>query len=253
MPAFLDTRSRTRVALRICARCSRKFPYDELSQDPNFPGLFVCADDLDQFDPWRLPARAVENITLEYPRPDVHLVPGPMPIYANQIQAQVAANDMALGTGLSGQTVMAAPPVTVEQQPAPWAANKFYPLGAQVTPTNPYGMLAAGEEVYVFLCIVPGVSSPNEPFRDFTVAISAMAGPDPIPPPPMPPDVQGQPWAYEPYTGLGIGVNAIGEAAIEGQAPGVQPPPVPYTWIPFEGVTVNDGGCVWLCHGLFKP
>lgn len=31
----------------------------------------VCKDDLDQFDPWRLPARQTENIALRFPRPDV--------------------------------------------------------------------------------------------------------------------------------------------------------------------------------------
>lgn len=39
--------------------------------DPNFPGLFVCREDLDRFDPWRLPARQTENIALRHPRPDV--------------------------------------------------------------------------------------------------------------------------------------------------------------------------------------
>jgi hypothetical protein len=39
--------------------------------DPNFPGMRVCKDDLDKFDPWRLPARQTENISLRFPRPDV--------------------------------------------------------------------------------------------------------------------------------------------------------------------------------------
>ena len=39
--------------------------------DPNFPGMRVCKDDLDNFDPWRLPAIKTENITLRFPRPDV--------------------------------------------------------------------------------------------------------------------------------------------------------------------------------------
>ena len=38
--------------------------------DPNFPGMRVCKDDVDQFDPWRLPAIKTENITLRFPRPD---------------------------------------------------------------------------------------------------------------------------------------------------------------------------------------
>ncbi len=39
--------------------------------DPNFPGMRVCKEDLDNFDPWRLPARQTENISLRFPRPDV--------------------------------------------------------------------------------------------------------------------------------------------------------------------------------------
>lgn len=39
--------------------------------DPNFPGMRVCKDDLDQYDPWRLPAIKTENIALRFPRPDV--------------------------------------------------------------------------------------------------------------------------------------------------------------------------------------
>jgi len=44
--------------------------YDDLAPDKNIPGLRVCAPCSDNFDPWRLPARMSENITLRYPRPD---------------------------------------------------------------------------------------------------------------------------------------------------------------------------------------
>jgi hypothetical protein len=74
---FLDTRGKSTLAIAICGRCSRKFPYDELMPDPNYPGLRVCKDDLDEYDPYRLPARQTENITLRFPRPDVPLEPGP--------------------------------------------------------------------------------------------------------------------------------------------------------------------------------
>jgi hypothetical protein len=36
----------------------------------------VCKEDLDQFDPWRLPAIQTENIALRFPRPDVSLATG---------------------------------------------------------------------------------------------------------------------------------------------------------------------------------
>ena len=73
MPVFLDTRGRSTIAIAICGRCSRKFPYDELMPDPNYPGLRVCKDDLDEYDPYRLPARQTEDISLRFPRPDTPL------------------------------------------------------------------------------------------------------------------------------------------------------------------------------------
>ena len=73
MPVFLDTRGRSTIAIAICGRCSRKFPYDDLMPDPNYPGLRVCKDDLDEYDPYRLPARQTEDISLRFPRPDTPL------------------------------------------------------------------------------------------------------------------------------------------------------------------------------------
>lgn len=73
MPTFLDTTGKATLAIAICGRCSRKFPYDELYPDPNYPGLRVCRDDLDDLDPYRLPPRKTEDITLRFPRPDTPL------------------------------------------------------------------------------------------------------------------------------------------------------------------------------------
>lgn len=67
---YLDTRGKQYLAIGICDRCSRKFPLGELYRDPNFPGLRVCREDLDNYDPWREPARTPEQIALRYPRPD---------------------------------------------------------------------------------------------------------------------------------------------------------------------------------------
>lgn len=41
--------------------------------DPNAPGLMVCQADLDDFDPYRLPPREPDDITLPFVRPDVPL------------------------------------------------------------------------------------------------------------------------------------------------------------------------------------
>ncbi len=77
MPKFLDTRGKTTLGIAICGRCSQKFSIDDLYQDPNIgPGLLFCAADIDDYDPWRLPARPPDKIALRYARPDVPLDPG---------------------------------------------------------------------------------------------------------------------------------------------------------------------------------
>lgn len=58
-------------AVGICDRCNRRFLLHELIEDGNLPGLRVCRDDWDELDPYRLPARQTEDITLPFVRPDV--------------------------------------------------------------------------------------------------------------------------------------------------------------------------------------
>ena len=77
-PVYLDTRGNSVLSVAICDRCSRKFAYVDLMPDPNFPGMRVCAEDKDNFDPWRLPAIQTENIALRFPRPDVSVATGPV-------------------------------------------------------------------------------------------------------------------------------------------------------------------------------
>ena len=77
MPVYIDTRGNSVLSVAICDRCNRKFAYTELMPDPNFPGMRVCKEDLDDFDPWRLPALQTENIALRFPRPDQSLATGP--------------------------------------------------------------------------------------------------------------------------------------------------------------------------------
>ncbi len=77
MPRFLNTRGNRPLAIAICDRCHLKFAWTELSSDPNNPGLRVCKNDRDIFDPWRLPAPPVENIALPWARPDEKIVAAP--------------------------------------------------------------------------------------------------------------------------------------------------------------------------------
>lgn len=86
MPVYLDTRGNSVLSIAVCDRCNRKFGYTELMPDPNFPGMRVCKDDLDKFDPWRLPAIQTENIALRFPRPDVSVATGP--VSGNQIMTE---------------------------------------------------------------------------------------------------------------------------------------------------------------------
>ena len=88
MPVYLDTRGNSVLSVAICDRCNRKFAYVDLMPDPNFPGMRVCKDDVDQYDPWRLPARQTENIALRFPRPDQNLGVAP-----NLLNTQGAPND----------------------------------------------------------------------------------------------------------------------------------------------------------------
>lgn len=77
MPLYLNTRGNSTLGVGICSRCSRKFPLDKLQSDPNFPGLRVCDKDMDQFDPYRLPPRQTEDITLPFMRTDTPIPTNP--------------------------------------------------------------------------------------------------------------------------------------------------------------------------------
>ncbi len=77
MSIYLDTRGRSTLGIGLCARCSRKMSLDQLFSDPNSPGLRVCKEDLDELDPYRLPPRQPDNITLPFVRPDLPLTTNP--------------------------------------------------------------------------------------------------------------------------------------------------------------------------------
>ena len=60
------------MAITTCQRCNTKMYYGDMQKDPN-NGLWVCKECCDIYDPWRLPARKAEDISLQRPRPDVDL------------------------------------------------------------------------------------------------------------------------------------------------------------------------------------
>ena len=60
------------VANAICPRCQMRVAYDDLKKDPNTESWY-CPDCVDLYDPWRLPARIPEDISLAHPRPDTDI------------------------------------------------------------------------------------------------------------------------------------------------------------------------------------
>jgi hypothetical protein len=71
---YLNTLGEKVLTIAVCDRCKMKAKSIDLVSDPNAPGLRVHAHCADEFDPWRLPARSQDKITVEYPRPEVPLV-----------------------------------------------------------------------------------------------------------------------------------------------------------------------------------
>jgi hypothetical protein len=71
MARFLDTIGNSTLSIFICDRCKMKRPYSDMRPDGNIPAIKVCSDSCsDEFDPYRLPARQPEKITIRFPRPD---------------------------------------------------------------------------------------------------------------------------------------------------------------------------------------
>lgn len=69
MPRYINTVGRSSLAIAICGRCKLKVAYDDLEQDSDTNDWY-CKDCIDLPDPYRLPPRRTENISLRHPRPD---------------------------------------------------------------------------------------------------------------------------------------------------------------------------------------
>lgn len=72
MSLYLPVNGKGSAAIAVCPRCQKKMHYSELVEDPNNLNWY-CGDCVDVLDPWRLPARRAEDISLQHPRPDVKL------------------------------------------------------------------------------------------------------------------------------------------------------------------------------------
>jgi len=98
MPRFLDTHGLSDIAIFVCDRCKMKRPHAEARNDPNFPGLLVCAQGCaDQKDPYRLPARQTERITIRFPRPDVSVAVNPNNLTTGDYGGYVISTDTSGG------------------------------------------------------------------------------------------------------------------------------------------------------------
>lgn len=85
MPYFLDTIGNSVLSIAVCDRCKMKRAKSVMRSDPNFPGLQVCDQGCaDEFDPYRLPARKTERITIRFPRPDVSVAVNPNNLSAGE-------------------------------------------------------------------------------------------------------------------------------------------------------------------------
>jgi len=144
MPVYLDTRGNSVLSVAVCDRCNRKFGYTELMPDPNFPGMRVCKDDLDNFDPWRLPAHPTENIALRFPRPDVSVALVPNEIMTNGGFTQ-GANSMFI----EGVPVYGGATGNLDKNSnSPYSTQSLNPKVGSVTPTT--GNTAGGQVVNIF-------------------------------------------------------------------------------------------------------
>jgi hypothetical protein len=93
MPVFLNTRGRATLAIGVCDRCRRKMSIEDLYPDPNSPGLRVCLIDRDDYDPYRLPARQSERISLPFVRPDADIAVQPVGIVTENENSFIVTNN----------------------------------------------------------------------------------------------------------------------------------------------------------------
>ena len=98
MSLFVPINSGPNVAIAECPRCHRHLQYVDLVQDPNNLN-WMCKLCRDDFDPWRLPPRRTEDISLAHARPDPH-------DYSTQVPPTLilARSDVSNNLSLNGLT-----------------------------------------------------------------------------------------------------------------------------------------------------
>ncbi len=87
MPLWQPLNDGPNVAIAECPRCHFKRNYTDLQQDPNDGNWYCRFGCVDLIDPWRLPSRRTEDISLDHARPREELEEKPTtPFYPPNTQ-----------------------------------------------------------------------------------------------------------------------------------------------------------------------
>jgi len=231
MPRYLDTRGNSTIAIAICARCSVKYPWTALRPDPNSPGLMCCPDGCrDQLDPWRLPPRPADRISLEWARPDVSLSPGPQDVPVLPMQAAIGVN--------------------------PGVAEVVANGGLQVGDSDVL-QVGTGQALQVGGTATELVPSASLSLIE-ALALTGIAAADPV-------ATLYQPVMWTPTTYYRLGqqvtpINPVGAAAagLDIQTytcivPGISGATAPAVWPASQGVMVQSGAAWFVNSGIYLP
>lgn len=231
MPRFLDTRGKPTLAIAICARCSVKYPRDDLRPDPNSPGLMCCPDGcIDEFDPYRLAPRGPDKIALEWARPDVTVLPGPQLVPVYPFQAGVG-----IDPGVPGPVVAAVLQVGALQvlQVAPGLVLQVAASEATLVPSPGLSLIEAIAGI-AGIAAADAVSTIQQPVQ-WTANTFYDLGAQVVPVDPVGPDTVGL--MFQTFTCIYPGVSG-------GSAP---------SWPTREGISVEDGDAWWISAGVYMP
>lgn len=86
MSLYERTLGKSILSPAICDRCRLRGAAADMIPDPDKNGLFVHKHCADKLDPWKLPPRQSENITIPRPRPDRPLVNPGTPLVNNPME-----------------------------------------------------------------------------------------------------------------------------------------------------------------------
>lgn len=84
MSMYERTEGKSILSPAICDRCRLRGAAADMVPDPDRQGLFVHKHCADQLDPWKLPPRSSEDISIPHPRPDAPVNSGQAGLLTNQ-------------------------------------------------------------------------------------------------------------------------------------------------------------------------